>query len=569
MNLDASVLVVGAPYSDKQYFANFKGDWKDRAEYREGDVVRNNGGYYKLVSPLMDVYDSTDLYVSIGQDPASGDPWVIVGDSSSIATGKIFVYTRSPNGKYKLAQTIAADNLNSLNDTGNSEFISSGDLLGYALDIDYTGTTIVISSPEADINFSNQGAVYVLESADLVDVEYRVKQKLESFELNPNEFFGASVAISPATEQIVVGAKNSPYKLFTNFDSNSTSFDFGGTRFSTLQGYPGAVYVFERKAAQYILGEKLESEFISFESFGFSVDCTASKIVVGSPNYSEDNLLSPTGKIRLFKKLNSASSWNIIAREEDQVDLDLITTVFAYDNENKVKLAEVEFVDHYKNKIIGAADQEIKYKTLYDPAVYSIGTEEQAVDQSQPWREKHVGEVWWNLDTVKWINYEQGDIAYRTGNWNRLAAGATVDIYEWVESRLLPSEWADLADSAEGLSQGISGQPLYATDTVFSVKEIFNINTGELTDTLYYFWVKDKTTIPDTVGRRLSINDVALLIENPAASTLPLIAFLGSDKFLAYNFNSIINFRLNKSEKCQFFFILKICLSFYSFILAR
>jgi hypothetical protein len=540
MNLDASVLVVGAPYSDKQYFANFKGDWKARAEYREGDVVRNNGGYYKLVSPSIDVYDSTDLYVSIGQDPASGDPWIIVGDSSSTATGKIFVYTRSPSGKYKLAQTIAADNLNSLNDTGSSEFISSGDLLGYAIDIDYTGTTIVISSPEADINFSNQGAVYVLESANLVDVEYRVKQKLESLELNPNEFFGASVAISPATEQIVVGAKNSPYKLFTNFDSNSTLFDFGGTTFSTLKGYPGAVYVFERKADQYILGEKLESEFISFESFGFSVDCSASKIVVGSPDYSDENSATPTGKIRLFKKLNSASAWNVIAREEDQIDLDLITTVFAYDNENKVKLAEIEFVDHYKNKIIGAADQEIKYKTLYDPAVYSVGTEEQAVDQSQPWREKHVGEVWWNLDTVKWINYEQGDIAYRTGNWNRLAAGATVDIYEWVESRLLPSEWADLADTTEGLSLGISGQPLYADNTVFSVKEIFNINTGELSETMYYFWVKDKTIIPDTVGRRLSANDVALLIENPAASALPLIAFLGADKFLAYNFDSII-----------------------------
>jgi hypothetical protein len=540
MNLDASVLVVGAPYSDKQYFANFKGDWKDRAEYREGDVVRNSGGYYKLVNPTMDVLDSSQIYLSINQHPSLGDPWVSIGDSSATPTGKVFVYQRQTNGRYKLAQSIAVDNLNDINDTGSVEFISSGDLLGYALDIDYAGTTLIISSPEADINFTNQGVVFVLQAANLNNLQYRIKQKLESLEENPDEFFGASVAISPATEQIVVGAKNSSYRLYTNFDSNSTTFDNSRTTFSTNKGYPGAVYVFELKSSQYILGEKLVSEFISFESFGFSVDCTASKIVVGSPNYSTDFSVNAPGTIRLFKKINASSAWKIIAAEDDLVNLDLITTVFAYNNETKTKLAEVQIVDHYKNRILSTADQEIKYKTLYDPAIYSKGTEEQAVDESQPWGSNHVGEVWWNLDTVKWINYEQGDSAYRTGNWNRLAAGASIDIYEWVESRLLPSEWLEIANTAEGLTEGISGRPLYPDDTVFSVKEIFNINTGELSDTLYYYWVKNKTTIPNSVGRRIPTNTIRSLIENPQSSTLPIIAFVAADKFLIYNFDSII-----------------------------
>jgi len=541
MNLDASVLVVGAPYSDKQYFASFKGDWKDRAEYKEGDVVRHDSGYYKLINPTLDSFEPDLEYSSIGHDPSAGDPWTVVGDSSATPTGKVFVYHKQTNGKYKLVQAIAADNLNDINDTSIEEFISSGDLFGYAIDIDYTGTTLVVSSPESDINFTNQGVVYVLKSASLSNIEYRIKQKLESLEENPDEFFGASVAISPATEQVVVGAKNSPYLIFTNFDSNSTTFDLARTTFSTRKGYPGAVYVFELKSNQYILSEKLESEFVSFESFGFSVDCTASKIVVGSPNYSKDFLSDSPGKIRLFKKLNASSAWNVIASETDLVNLDLVTTAFVYDNENKIKLAEVEIVDHFKNKIIGAADQEIKYKTLYDPAIYSVGTEEQAVDQSQPWREKHIGEVWWNLDTVKWINYEQGDVAYRSGNWNRLAEGASIDVYEWVESRLLPSEWAELADTAEGLSEGISGQPLYSDDTVYSVKEIFNVNTGLLTESLYYFWVTGKTTIPEINNRKLSISAVESLIENPVASTLPIIGLIAADQFLAFNFDSIIS----------------------------
>ena len=541
MNLDASILVVGAPYSDKQYFANFKGDWKELAEYKVDDVVRNNGGYYKLINPTLDSFEPDNMYSSVGNDPADGGAWTIVGDSTATPTGKVFIYYRQSNGQYKLVQTVAADTLNGISDTGSTEFISSGDLLGYAVDIDYTGTTIIVSSPEADINFTNQGVVYVLETANLNTVSYRIKQKLESYEENPNEFFGASISISPRTEQIVVGAKNSPYLLFTNFDSNSTSFDNGRTSFSTSNGYPGAVYIFERKSTQYILSEKLETELTSFESFGFSVDSAASKVVVGSPNYSQDFTSTSPGKIRLFKKLNLSSAWSVIAVEENLVDIDLITTAYAYDNENKVKLAEIEFVDHYKNKILGSADQEIKYKTLYDPAIYSVGTAEQAVDTSQSWKEKHVGEVWWNLDTVKWINYEQGDVAYRTGNWNRLAVGASVDVYEWVESRLLPSEWAEVADTTEGISLGISGQPLYPNDTVYSVKEIFNINTGVLSESLYYFWVKNKTTVPSTAGRKIPVISVAELIENPISSTLPLIAFIGSDKLLAYNFDSIIS----------------------------
>jgi len=539
MNLDGNILIVTAPYSDSQFFANFKGDWKALQEYTEDDVVRFESSYYKLVNPMLDADDSSEAYISTGQIPELGDPWVTVGDSTDTPTGKVFVYQRDQYNRYVLKQTITASNINDINDTNVSEFISSGDLLGYAVDIDYSGNVLIVSSPESDINFTNQGVVYVFETGNLSSLEYRLKQKLESYDKNPNEFFGSSVAISPATEQIVVGAKNSPFRLFTRFDTGSDIlFDGGTTSFSTNQGYPGAVYVFQRSADQYILAEQLTSDLISFESFGFSVDCTASKIVVGSPGYRPET--NTTGTVKFFKKAASANSWNIVATEKELVNINLINSVSLFDYDRKIKLAEVEYVDHYKNRILGDAEQEINYKTLYDPAIYSVGTDEQIVDQSQTWREKQVGEVWWDLSTVKWINYEQGDLAYRVGNWNRLAAGASIDVYEWVETPFLPSEWAELADTAEGLTNGISGQPLYADDTVYSVKEIFNIGTGQLSNSLYYYWVKNKTVIPNVPTRRLSIRDVASLIANPGFDGTPVIAFIDSDKFLAYNFNSVI-----------------------------
>jgi len=537
MSLDGSLLFVSAIYSDGQYFPNFKGDWRKEVVYRENDVVRTSAGYHKLTDPRLNVDDSSDIYTSQNEDPAS-DPWVPVGDSTDTPTGKVFVYRRDSADRYQLIQTITAGTLADINDTAE-EFISSGDLFGYDLDIDYSGTTLVVGSPEADVNLINQGVVYVFRKDATANLDFRLKQKLVSYDVNANLFFGTSVAITPFTEKVVVGAKNAAFKLYARFDTDlGTTFDDGTTIFSTEQGFPGQVYVYQLSDQKYILSEKLEAEdLVTFESFGFSVDATSSVILVGSPTYQESDQYP--GLIRLFKSDPSINPWNIISTETELVDINLIDEIFVVDDGIKERLSNLDFVDHYKNKIVGIAEQEINYKLMYDPAIYAIGNEEVVVDPSQNWKEKHVGEVWWDLRTAKWITYEQGDTSYRSGNWNRLAYGASIDVYEWVASIYLPSEWNALADTAEGLSQGISGQSLY-DDTVYSFKVNYNILNGEVVETIYYYWVKNKKTTPDINFRRKSIFDVSRLIETPQSGGLPLIAMIASDQALLYNFDSLL-----------------------------
>lgn len=550
MNRDGSILVIGVPNSDDQYFANFKGDWKSWETYTEGDVVRYKDPlsldatwtYHKLIDPRVhdDEWDSTILYTSTGNEPV-GDPWVNVGDSTYKTTGKVYVYQRDSYNRYLLKQTIAANSIEEFSDLLSTETINSGDKFGYSLDIDSTGTTIVVSSPEADINGQNQGSVYIFRTSSFDNLEFRLKQKLENFENYSNEFFGSSVSISPGTERIIVGAKNALYKAITRFDTSlGTIFDQSKTTFSEEQGYPGQAYVFERKDEGYLLVEKLQADFVNNESFGFSVDCTASVIVVGSPNYAIEGV--KVGRIRMFKKDPTLNSLMSLATQEPQVDISKIKSISLFDTLNNVKITDVDFVDNYKLKILGAAEQEIKFKTLYDPAIYNVGTDQQIVDNSQTWFEEHVGELWWDLSTVKWINYEQGDVSYRVGNWNSLAPGASIDVYEWVETPLLPSEWSLIADSVEGLSNNISGQPLFTDDTVYSVKELYNSSTGLTTGTLYYYWVKNTKIIPANVYfRKLSAYDVSALIESPATSGTSFISLVDTDKFLAYNFDSLIS----------------------------
>jgi hypothetical protein len=560
MSRDGSILAIGAPNSDGQYFANYRGIWRSDYEYTAGDVIKFSQGadleddslysYYKLVDPRdhAEDHDSTILYTIQGLSPADGDPWVLVGSNVLEASGKVYVYQRSEFGTYDLQQTIAAGSLASINDIEDNSTINPTDQFGFAIDMDYSGTTLVVTSPQADLELQNQGGVYVFRTEGYAPVRYRLKQTLESFEKEANELFGYSVSISSGTEKIIVGAKNSTYTTLTKF-SDGTTFDQGRTRFIEAKGYAGAVYVFERKVDRYLLTEKLEAELSPFESFGYSVDCTNSIIVVGSPDFIQPTIVdgafeytgAKIGTVRLFKKDTRANPWNVIARQQPTVDLSKIKSIAVYDNVRNIKLQDIDYVDHAKLKILNTAEQELKFKTPYDPAVYSLGTDEQVVEPGQAWAEKHVGELWWDISTAKWIDYEQDDLAYKIGNWNRLVPGSTIDVYEWVGTVLLPSEWAALADTNEGFAQGISGQPLYPNDNVFSVKVLFNPTTGVSTDTLYYYWVRSKRTIPTNMpSRRISAASVTTLIENPSGTGISFLALIDSDKFLAYNFDTLL-----------------------------
>jgi hypothetical protein len=636
MNRDGSILVIGAPESNGQYFNNFRGVWTSYQEYFEDDIVKYNGSYYQLRDTVLDsALDSTLILTSKNQVPTSGDPWYYVDSSDNVSSGKVFVYKRSVDDVYELKQSISNDSLDLISDVSANEDIKSGDNFGTSVDIDYTGTTIIASSPKADNKFTDQGAVYVFKTTDVTTANYRLKQKLISHESYANEFFGSDISISSATERIVVGARNATFKLPVLFDQNTTTFDNTNTRYFNEEGNTGQAYVFDRKDQTYFLTEKLEADnFQDWESFGTSVDCYGSVIAVGSPafrnnfyrklngviptggsgidlvvnltllngsvvsieiddqgngysvsdfnndldvltlpgstsgdnaqfkivsvsgtggvlttfiTYNGSNYSSPaetleTGNVRIFRKDPTKTSWNSISTRSDLVDIKMFNGISIYDDVNKVKLLDAEIVDHYKLKILGEADQEIKFKTMYDPAVYTTGTDNQEVDENQAWFEKYVGQLWWDISKVKFLNYEQGDTDYRVGNWNQQAYGSSIDIYEWVETKYTPARWAQLADTNEGLSLGISGQPLYADNSVYSQRTLTNPNTGEDTETKYYYWVKNSTIIPkNVIGRRLSAAVVSTYIDNPISTGIQFISPIASDKFLAFNFDSLIS----------------------------
>ena len=102
--------------------------------------------------------------------------------------------------------------------------------------------------------------------------------------------------------------------------------------------------------------------------------------------------------------------------------------------------------------------------------------------------DEHVGELWWDLGSVKYVWYEQGELDFRKNNWGTVFPGSTIDVYEWVGSRYLPSQWSAIAGTNEGLSQGISGQPKYSNNSVMSVKQVWDPVSNTMSN-IYYYWV--------------------------------------------------------------------------------
>jgi hypothetical protein len=207
--------------------------------------------------------------------------------------------------------------------------------------------------------------------------------------------------------------------------------------------------------------------------------------------------------------------------------------MYLYSNLSNTILTTLEFIDPAKGKILGRADQEISYKTGYDPAVYNRGTNSAvSLNDTIFWNGEQVGQVWWNLSQLSYIDYEQDTLTYRSINWGRLFPGSTVELLEWVESDYLPSAY--VANGGEGI-------PKYADDSAY-VELVYVDQVTNIISIKYFYWVKDKTTVDlNNETRRLPIAAIKDIIENPKNQGTPYAAIIQNNAFVVYNVGSYLS----------------------------
>jgi len=439
---------------------------------------------------------------------------IIVISTKYIDRNSVQIY-RNVDGVYVKTQTLA-------------EF-DTDEQFGYDVAVNSTGRFIAISAPLNSNNLSDQGKVYLYKQ---VSGEFLLTQELVGPTRDIGEQFGTEIAFDK--DLLAVTSKNSSSVIKTTFDQGRTTFDQKFTNFLDNEQNTGVVRLY-----QIVDNNALYFQSIDYDNktkfFGKTLEVKNDKVYTALPRY---NLDANSGGILLeFAKQSSGEFWSTKKQLKDTIDINKIKQILLYDTDTEELIQYLDYIDPLQGKIAGVADQEIDFKMYNDPATYNTGTAAK-INKTNSWGKKQVGKVWWDLSNARFRNPYQESVTYSANNWNKLFSNKnSIDVYEWVESDLTPNEWDEISGSERGFTRGITGTTRYGNNA-YVIKRVYD----EINDTInekYYYWVRDKSTIPVQESRSTSSRDIARLIEDPFGQGYPFISLISPNAFALYNCNSI------------------------------
>jgi hypothetical protein len=384
--------------------------------------------------------------------------------------------------------------------------------------------------------------------------------------------FGYTLAITETSDGLVVGSPEAKTYKETTFDvypalanstgeskyftdtsqprlEQATTYDDGSTTFND-NFESGAVWVMQYlpdsrqnidnpgnfALTQQLIPTDINVDFSADIKFGSAIAVRGKDLFVGATQDSSafTSPVSPQkyhGSVFYFNNETGSKGWALVESKQNRVDINSIVKVYLYNKDNNQVVHYLDYIDPIKGKILGQAEQELTYKTDYDPAVYNNSSRSDiTLSQTFQWGKEQVGQLWWDLGTVRYIDYEQGTIKYRADNWGAQFEGSSIDIYEWVESDYPPAQYASLNGDGE----------VKYDDTYVSVNYVDPVTN--LAIVKYYFWVENKISVPRTPSRKISSLTVAEYIKNPRGSGIKYLAALRDDAVALYNiFEDVIS----------------------------
>jgi hypothetical protein len=219
------------------------------------------------------------------------------------------------------------------------------------------------------------------------------------------------------------------------------------------------------------------------------------------------------------------------------IDSSSIFQMQLFDFRTNELLETLEVFDPYKGLTIDEVAQYIDFKQLPDPANYNI-TELGVIDEyiSNPWGAEHVGKLWWNLDKIRYIEYEQsGDIQYRANHWGERFADSEVVVYEWVGSTVQPTVETEPMAYLD-TSGNSAGQVRYS--------EIVTTNaTNGATQTTYYYWKRAPSVVPHNSSRTYSAAAIESVLNNPDINGVSWLAPIDTNAFVISNISGLFGNR--------------------------
>jgi len=355
------------------------------------------------------------------------------------------------------------------------------------------------------------------------------------FSPNPNLYglFGSAISVNNTSTNLVVGSPNGNVYQAMPFDGGETIFDDRSTIFNNPIANSGVAYTFDylpsanetvSNPGKFVFGQQIYgNNLVPGDTFGYAVDYVYGTLIVGVPGADLGGSDNPNyGSTTVFENTNDVPAWTVLHEQQASVNIGLINSVYSFDKLLSSTQTYYDFFDPLQGTVLGVARRNIDYTGAVDPANYNTGT---IHNNGNSWASDHVGEIWWDTDTVRFIDPNQDDIVYASRRWGQIFPGSRVDIYQWIESDQPPISYAGI------------GIPLSTTS--YTVTSALTVNG--IFATYYYFWVRGITTVASAQGKTLSTTAVASYIASPITSGIPYVAPLNASTVAIYNGKGFIS----------------------------
>jgi hypothetical protein len=310
-----------------------------------------------------------------------------------------------------------------------------------------------------------------------------------------------------APDNLVIGSPNGDAYEPTTFDADLTYFDDRSTTFFSSVDNSGVVYTFDylpsasdsvTNPGQFVFGQQVyTTQLQTGDQFGAAVDYRNSRLLVGAPGSDLGDSSVNYGSVAVLDNADDASVWQVIYAQQAAVDVNLINSVYSYDKILNSTQTYFDFIDPLQGKILGVARRNIDYIGAVDPASYNTGT---IHNIGTSWGAAHVGEIWWDTNSVRFIDANQDNLVYASRRWGQVFPGSTIDCYQWTANSVPPVNYAGVGTPFSAVSYTVAS----------------TVDDQGLLTTTYFYWVRGINTVATQTGKTLSVTAVASYILNPA-----------------------------------------------------
>lgn len=421
-----------------------------------------------------------------------------------------------------------ANKINQYNLTGITASVANGCLVINSLVTDKFGKLEII--PESGNVLAKLGMSI-----------YQSTQKITKPASSTWEKFGGTVTVSGDDTTLLISSVNGSVNLYASLDNATTTFDGKITRFLDYLSKTGVVYAYDLlPSAQQdpdsngMFGMTQEfgvAELRAGDIFGSGVDFNNTSLLIGAQLHDQGNNASEdSGQVYYYSNQSGSKGWTKTKQQLPSVEVTGINRVFLYNAKTKSILTTLDYIDPIKGKILGIAEQDLDFKSSWDPASYNSGTSgDRTNSDDYHWNSAQLGVTWWNLDNARYIDYEQQDLNYRFKNWGKTFTGSDIAVYEWISSTVLPSKYAETE----------TGTPLYPDDS--SYVTTYGVDPNGIITVTYYYWVRGRTSVPANSKRVLSASGIEQAIANPKLTNIPYAEILSDSSIGLVNCQEFIS----------------------------